>query len=501
MERLAERLVLMWRAPLLSLGFAVLLLAISYSLWHVFYNLYVHPLRRFPGPYATRASLLCKLTKSYNGNFAHYVNKLHEKYGPVVRIAPNELSFIDSKAWKDIYGHHSSHEMTKDPHTYRPLGDLVPDSLITSSRHEHAAIRRQLSHGFSERSMRGQEPIINSYVDLLIRRLEEHSDNGWKPIDMRAWFIFTSFDIIGNLAFGSDFGCLEYSRFHPWVHSIANNFRESEKWRYLSQVFPLSFITWMVRWGIFKSQTDLMLYTKQKVEERVNFGVERPDLIEGLIRKRDILKPGELEMNAQLIIVGGSDTTATLLTGALFLIASHPEVYTRLTKEIRTAFKDEKDITLTSIKNLDYMLACLKESLRMYPPAALGLGRVVPKGGTDIAGYYVPQDASVAVWPLAAYWSHSNFKDPGNFHPSRFLGDKEFASDDLDALQPFSTGPRNCIGRNMAYAEMRLIMARLLFKFDVELLPETKDWIKRQKVFTVWEKPELPVYLRPVSSH
>jgi cytochrome P450 len=99
-------------------------------------------------------------------------------------------------------------------------------------------------------------------------------------------------------------------------------------------------------------------------------------------------------MNAQLIIVAGSETTATLMSGALYLFATHPEVMQKLTEEVRSAFNSEEEIKLTSVNHLNYMLACLNEALRMYPPVPIGLPRVVPKGGHTIAGHWVPEDVS-----------------------------------------------------------------------------------------------------------
>jgi averantin hydroxylase len=92
----------------------------------------------------------------------------------------------------------------------------------------------------------------------------------------------------------------------------------------------------------------------------------------------------------------------------------------------------------------------------------------------------------------------SNFHRPDEFLPPRFLGDIEFADDNRAILQPFSVGPRNCIGRNLAYAEMRLILAKVLFNFDLELDEgKTGQWLD-QKVFTLWEKKPLWVRVRTV---
>jgi cytochrome P450 len=205
-----------------------------------------------------------------------------------------------------------------------------------------------------------------------------------------------------------------------------------------------------------------------------------------------------LQTNVFILTLAGSETTATLLSGALFLIASRPKVLNRLYDEVRSSFDNANDITLTSVNRLEYMLACLDESLRMYPPVPGNLPRVVPKGGQEIAGHWVAENTSVAIWQWAINYCEDNFTDPEEFHPERFMSDERFAKDDLNARQPFSVGSRNCIGKTLAYAEMRLIAARILYSFDIGLAPGAEDWIKNQKVYALWDKPELPMYLTPI---
>jgi cytochrome P450 len=159
------------------------------------------------------------------------------------------------------------------------------------------------------------------------------------------------------------------------------------------------------------------------------------------------LSKGELVMNASTLIVAGSETTATLLTGAVFLLTTHPEILKKLEHEVRTAFQEDKDITLLSVSNLHYMLACLNESLRHYPPVATGMPRQAPKGGGTVMGVFIPEGTVTAVWQWAVSHDPNHWTDPYEFHPERFLGDPRFKGDKLDAMQPFSIGPRNCVGR------------------------------------------------------
>ncbi|TVY15286.1 Cytochrome P450 monooxygenase FUM2 [Lachnellula arida] len=96
---------------------------------------------------------------------------------------------------------------------------------------------------------------------------------------------------------------------------------------------------------------------------------------------------------------------------------------------------------------------------------------------------------------FTTYHSASNFTDPETFAPSRWLDDPHFASDKRSALQPFSVGPSNCIGQHLAMAEMRAILARMLWHFDISLCEESARW-NDQKVFIFWDKPDLIVTLR-----
>ncbi|KAK8061106.1 hypothetical protein PG997_015327 [Apiospora hydei] len=483
-----------------------------YAAW-LAYNLLLHPLRRFPGPLLHRASHLPRAYYLVTGALGHKVADLHRAYGPVVRVAPDELAFADPQAWRDIYGHRApgEPEFEKDGRFYRPIDDMPENIVSARSREYHGALRRQLAHGFSERSMRAQEPIIGGYVDLLVHKLREacsspvssspgKAEEGGK-VNMREWLNWCTFDVIGDLGFGSPFGCLESGSYHPWVRRITETIRFGGVVSALMGVGLGGLVQAISRCGGMKSRDEHQKLTREKLLQRIELGAEgRPDFIEGLIRKKDELGMDllQLQMNASLLIVAGSETTATLLSGATFLLLTNPEALEKLTNEVRSTFADDADITLSSVGSLSYMLACLNESLRRYPPVVIGLPRVVPKGGAQVAGHVIPEGTRVAVWHYAISHDPALWTDPMGFHPERFLGDPRFAGDALDAMQPFSLGPRNCIGKNLAYAEMRLILAKIVYHFDMRIAAESRGWLEGQKAFTVWDKPPLQVYLRPV---
>ncbi|KAI0127879.1 cytochrome P450 [Xylariales sp. AK1849] len=477
-------------------------LVVTYYVSIVLYNLLLHPLRSFPGPIAYRASTIPRAYLLARGTLAYHVADLHRQYGSVVRLSPNELVFSSPQAWKDIYGHKlaGQQEFPKPRAFYRPEDDQPP-SVISADREDHSRIRRQLSHGFSDRSMRGQEPIIGGYVDLLIKKLHSSSAGGTKPLNMREWLNWTTFDVIGDLGFGSSFGMLETSNYHPWVKMINDSIKVSGYIQALQWVGLRPLVQWIARRGFLKSRDQHRALTKQKILQRIELGAERPDLIEGLISKKDDfhMSVDDISQNANTLIIAGSETTATLLSGAIFLLTTHPECLKTLTEEVRTSFKHDSEITLTSVGNLHYMLAVLNETLRRYPPVGSGLPREAPPGGGMVAGHFVPEGVVTTVWQWPVNHDPSYWTDPMEFHPERFLGDPRYKTDQVDAMQPFSLGPRNCIGKNLAYAEMRLILAKIVFNFDMKIADESRGWLEGQKLFVLWDKPPLDIYLTPVA--
>ncbi|KAI3324405.1 putative cytochrome P450 [Xylariaceae sp. AK1471] len=435
------------------------------------------------------------------GRLPFHVTDLHSRYGVVVRIAPNELAFSSPQAWRDIYGHKTGQdEFPKYRGFYRAFSHL-PTSILNADSREHGLLRRQLAVGFSDRAMREQEPIIGSYVDLLISRLKDAVQRD-SCQDMREWYTWTTFDVIGDLSLGVDggFGCLKNTSYHPWVNLINTSIRQQGV---ILGLISLGFrgpIAWLHKSaGRVFAINQHRLIVKEKVAQRMEGG-KRPDFLEGLIRNKEALNldVGRLATNASLLIIAGSETTATLLSGVTYFLTTHLKILKKLEHEVRTAFKSNEEITLTSVGNLPFMLACLNESLRCYPPFATGAPRQLHKDAI-IDGRFVPNGTVVSVFQYAINHDERYWKDPQEFAPERWMDDPKYKGDHLDAMQPFSVGPRNCIGRNLAYAEMRLILTKIVYNFDMSLANDSRQWLVDQKAYTVWYKPALNVHLKPIS--
>lgn len=166
----------------------------------------------------------------------------------------------------------------------------------------------------------------------------------------------------------------------------------------------------------------------------------------------DEMTVGELNAAAQVFLAAGSETTASALTFATYLLLENPRTFQKLKEEVRGSFPHEKDITIASTARLSYLNAVISETLRVAPPGPGTFPRTVPAGGRMICGTFVPGGAAVGVHHLSVGRSPVNFHQPNQFSPARWLesldqAGSEFKNDKKTATQPFSFGPRNCIAK------------------------------------------------------
>lgn len=147
------------------------------------------------------------------------IKKMHEVYGPVVRVGPNEVVFSTAQAWEDIYGHRPGRpNMHKSPIHVGAVEPMAGASTLTMADDTtHSRQRRALAHAFSQKALYEQQEIIQQYVNMFIENIGKLCDRQ-ETVNIVNWYNFTTFDIIGDLAFGEPFGCLEQGVFFssPW---------------------------------------------------------------------------------------------------------------------------------------------------------------------------------------------------------------------------------------------------------------------------------------------
>ncbi|RAQ99731.1 Cytochrome P450 [Stemphylium lycopersici] len=428
-------------------------------------------------------------------------------YGPIVRLSTNRVGFTDGRAWKDVYGHKTASqrkvENVKDPQTYGPESNGRYTLLSTFNDVDHGQLRKLFTHGFSERALKSQEHLIRANVDKLIRNIDQSlASNPKAPLDFVRLFNCVTFDTTGELAFGETLGLLDGNdKMYRWVDSLTESTILSPYLQILSG-FPLAL---KVVYAFLPKQIRLSFeetgrYASDLVDKRLEKGLvtDTADFWTLILKanQENIIDVEDMKANANLFMAAGTETTATMLSGFMFNILSNPDKLEKVVKEVRESFTSIEELTSSNIQKLKYLAACCDESMRLYPSTPIGPPRIVLGNGGEICGQFVPQGTRVSVSTFAAFRSPDNFSNPEAFVPERWIPTdplyERYANDNRDVFQPFSFGPRNCIGRSLALYVIRLVAARLLWSYDFEMCDESaKSWMDQKMYWALWYKPPL----------
>ncbi|KAK0507255.1 hypothetical protein JMJ35_010293 [Cladonia borealis] len=455
-----------------SLFFACSAVALytGYQLVIAIYNVWFHPLASFPGPRIAAATQIPYVkAPTWSG---YRLLSCH---------------FIDASAWHDIHGHHADAQpFEKDPRLNVKCFNNV-DNLFTAKHEDHERMRKVLGHAFSERAIKEQEPTVQLYIEKLIHRLHEQiSSSSQAKVDMVKWYDWLSFDII-DLTFGSSFKCLETQANHWWVDMVFGSI-EAIVFMGACHRFTISrtLLTYLIPKRYKKMFEDHWKATEETLACRIKLGTNRHDFMSPILENNidgKGLNRHEMLSNAWHFINAGSGTTAGILSATVYFLARDPKILSIITAE------------------LPYLLYCLSETNRIMPVVLMSQAVLVPPRGATICGYWVPGNTGVTNNQYACYRSKTNFKNPDNDVPERWLDDPDYVSDQRQVLQPFSYGARNCIGKRqvtppfLGTMELQLALARTIWNFDVGICEESAmDW-DDQKVYMIWKKTPLIIRL------
>lgn len=384
----------------LLLGVAVGLL-VSRKVYDILYQLCISPLKVFPGPKLYAISHIPFYRARVEGRVHIVLQQLHAEYGPFVRVRPNEVSSISGKTWQEVYAHQPGRaEFVKADTGNRLNGG---EGLLTANTDSHRRIRRRLSPQFSWQGLKISEPRIQSHVNLLMDGLSNHSGKG--PVPVTAWMNWTTFNIIGDLGFGESFDCLEQEKTHDYIKKIVASLRASIVANIIRRRGYARLMALLMPKSMKKVREDILTFVRERVARRIALGEDRGDFLDGPL-KEDLLattpSPGTavakgmsalaVESTAMDLVLAGSETTATLLSGVIFHLLMRPSTPERASKEVREAFASDADITLSSAtaERLPHLMAVLQESMRRLPPAPVLVPRLVPAGGAVVDGKHLP---------------------------------------------------------------------------------------------------------------
>lgn len=369
-----------------------------------------------------------------------------------------------------MYG---SKTVNKDPTAWlisKPPG--FPHGLAnTIDVDEHKRIRGAFRPAFSERMLAEQEGVILERIGRLVARLGECAGKG-ERVDMVKWFNLTTFDIMYYMCFSERLGLLEAGEYSRWVRAVFQTLKFEHMLAIGRKQPMLKVPMWitaliggldlramLLNFGSTKTMLDAQIEKAEKGEETGGNlwaaikkadkeGVSTPLRIHFTadFTNQQRLTRGDIVMNASFFMIAGTETSAAALAGTVYYLSQSPAAFSKLQREVRTAYSSPAEITMKSVAGLRYLTACIQEGLRLYPPPPCPMPRLTPPGGAKIADVWLPGGTTVYIAQYPSFRYPANFHRADEFVPERWLGDEEFAKDKFDAFKPFGFGPRNCVG-------------------------------------------------------
>ncbi|KAK1220918.1 hypothetical protein PQX77_016297 [Marasmius sp. AFHP31] len=430
-----------------------------------------HPLASYPGPFFARLSKGQMLRYLSTGKQQHIIHKLHERYGDVVRIGPNEVSIRHADAVIPVLG------LPKGP--FWDNRSDPPSLIATRDMATHTAKRRRWNRAFSSNSLKEYEETIREHGMEFIEAL---STKATEDIDLNAWMSFFTFDFMGELCFGRSFSMVKDGQDkYGLLHLIEDTVAFETVAAYIPWAVPMFHKLPMAA----ESEDKLVAFGVNNVQYRMQNVSGKRDLFHYLIDEDGLEaeKPstGTVISDALVSIIAGSDTTATGLIAIYYYLLKHPEAMNRLRQEIDKEFPfGEEPVDFTKLAHMSWLNACINEALRLIPPLPGGAQKyVLPRTGGKMAGpYFVPENTAVTIHPFSLHRDPRYFSPmPDMFWPDRWVAaaerhyppgasEKDFVLNQA-AYIPFSGGAASCAGKSLAIMELRAVIALLVRHFDV----------------------------------
>ncbi|RDW74534.1 cytochrome P450 [Aspergillus mulundensis] len=494
---------------------------IAYALLGLLAAYYIFPylqtwrLSDIPAPGFAAWSNFWLLLQTRLGHRFISVDNAHKKYGKLVRIAPRQVSIADDAAIQAIYGHGNGF-LKAD--FYDAFVSIRRGLFNTRDRAEHTRKRKTVSHTFSAKSIGQFEQYIHHNIENLVKQLSRTSElqrnpkNGYATVDALNWFNFVAFDIIGDLAFGAPFGMLDKGqdiaemRKSPdappqYVQAVEVLNRRGEVSATLGCYPALKPFAKYLPDRFFRDGLEAVenlagiaiACVNERLKPEVMANNTRVDLLARLMEGKDANgnKLGRAELTAEALtqLIAGSDTTSNTSCAILYYCLITPGVIDKLHEVLDEAIpKDIEVPTHAMVKEIPYLQWVIWETMRIHSTSAMGLPREIPEGNApvEISGHiFKPGD----VLSVPTYTIHHSKEiwgpDADDFVPERW-DPARLTARQKAAFIPFSTGPRACVGRNVAEMELLVICSTVFRMFDWELQQkgpmETREGFLRKPV-------------------
>jgi len=373
-------------------------------------------------------------------------------------------------------------------HVFAPK-DQKMRTLEQANGQEWKDLRKGLSPTFSSGKIKGMLDLLDGGVNQMISHLEEVTKKE-SMVDIKDIFQKMTLDVIARCAFGID-----SNSFANPDNKMLESGRNIFEGFIQHDTFSTGMLHVFMAFGtILESLIDILPSDYKSLWqignkiclERESRGVGgQGDFVDRLIDLRKRHAKGELPSlsseqiigQAIIFILAGFETTASTLTSLSYCLTKNPEAMEKLVDEVDAVVEaSEGKIDQESIREMPYLEACIKETLRLLPPIFRTDRTCVKDWQED--GLFIPKGMNILIPTFAIHHDPSIWTEPECFRPERFFKEEESSIQACSWL-PFGGGPRQCIGERFAMVEMKIAMTKLLSKFRLEANEKTRMELRK----------------------
>lgn len=442
----------------------------------VFYRLFLHPLRNVPGPKLAAATGWYEFYQDVilDGHYLKEYPRLHAQYGPIVRMSPNRVHIDDVAFYHKVYSTRTRY--LKEPAMFKFAGELDALALVLDPA-KHKIRRNVVNPLFSPRAVQDFSPTALQIIKAALEKVEEARESGL-TVSLKKLESSLVIDVVVKLCFGKDMNCVrEADRSNGLVESmtaLCRRFSLVKHFPFLGnavQSFPNRVMARILPGFVeFRNQCAELVAEVRERHQKGIFADEagRETVFDALIGAEPQRSTIGFVDEAFALVFGGTDTTVTTMTFAIWCILKNPDIEKKLLDELNTVEMNSDGLMeYPGLINLPYLTAIVNETLRFASPAPGILTRLVPDGGTTYGKHFLPAGTSVSTAQRMIHHNPDLFPEPDVFRPERWLEDGASAS--KANLVPFSRGPRMCLGMNLSYMEIYTFLGNLFRRYSMSL--------------------------------
>ncbi|KIW14510.1 hypothetical protein PV08_07294 [Exophiala spinifera] len=437
-----------------TLAMWLMLLTAAFSLVKRAQRAYFTPLSTVPGPWFAKFSSAILILHSLRGQRVQYIHALHQSYGPVVRIGPEEVDVADLQGYHTIHKIGNGFQKSQWYPRFRTAYEHQ-DVFSETDPKNHGIRRKMLSRPFSKSNLtQNWAALVNERAQVAVQKIKGKAEAG--ICNVFEWWHYMAIDIIGKVSFGESFGMLELGQKTEFIQTL-------EKFTVIAILrseFPALYkiiclipnFIYDINWGeklIVRQGTQILTRAKEGSLDRTN-------IFTGHIVADETGESGisadSMVVEATGLIGAGGGTASVTLTYLVWAVLQNPRIQKRLEDEVAALPDDFND---SDLEELRFMNAVLEETLRLYGPIPGALQRVTPKEGLHLSGHFIPAGTTVCTQSFSMHRIPQIFSNPESFEPDRFLQDKYTSPEQKSAFAAFGAGARVCLGIHLAYMEMR----------------------------------------------